>query len=143
VPDLPRGLADAVAGDWADDVGGYPLWVVKAACDHYRRTEGKRAPRPADIIALCKEETEPERHQLYEIEIALAVLPPEPEPDRITPEQAAAVLEKSGVRKDLDEAEARAKAERPRTEASKHMQERTNIAAMETLNRQRAEASGG
>ena len=67
----------------------------------------------------------------------------EPEPDRVTPEQVSAILEKSGGRKDLDEAEARAKAERPVPEWSRRMRERANAAAMETVGRQRAEASGG
>lgn len=143
MPDMPKGLADAVADDWTDDLSLYPIWVVKVACDRYRRFQATRAPRPADIIAFAEEEIEHERRQLHEIESALSAKPAEPPPDVVTPEQVAAILEKHGVRKDLDEA--RARAEKPQTEVSKRMQERANAAAMETFNRQRAELewSGG
>ncbi len=67
-----------------------------------------------------------------------------PKPDVVTPKQAAAILEDSGVRKDLDDAEARAKAGQPVPGYAIRMRERTAAAALETFNRQReaAEAAG-
>ncbi len=53
VPDVLDALAQALADDWADDLSGFPLWAVKAACDRYRRSQAMRAPRPADIIELA------------------------------------------------------------------------------------------
>ena len=81
------GLAEAVADDWADDLGGYPVWAVKAACDRYRRGEGTRAPKPANIIAFAKEEIEDERQEMREIELALRPTGAAKENEVIVPRQ--------------------------------------------------------
>ena len=60
-----------------------------------------------------------------------------PEPDVASPEQVAAILEKAGHRKMVDEAAAEKK--KPESESSRRMRERANAAAMETLRRQRGE----
>lgn len=134
VSDVPDALAQALADDWADDLGRYPIWAVKAACDRYRRSEPTRAPKPANIIAFCEEEIEDERRELREVELALTAPPTNPEPTPATPGQVADILEKSGVRKMMDEAEAEKK--RPKTRAPIH--QRAHDAAMEAFNRERA-----
>ena len=96
VPAMSPGLAAAVAEDWANDLERFPLWLVKAACDDYRKTQPIRAPKTANIIAFCQDEIDAERQELREIELALATKPATQEPPRATPEQVAAILEKSG-----------------------------------------------
>ena len=103
VPDLPDALGEAIANDWADDFGSYPLWVVKEACDRYRRSEGTRAPRPADLIAFCEGWLEDERREMSDIEMALSSKPGTSEPPpRVTPEQVGAIIDRMGMREDMD-----------------------------------------
>ena len=137
MPDMPKGLADAVADDWTDDMSAYPLWAVKAACDRYRRSQATRAPRPADIIAFAEEEIEHERQQLHEIEMALSAKPAEPEPDVVSPEQVAAILENHGHQKMMDEATAERERKRQPSPSQLAMRERAHEAAMETFRRGR------
>ena len=73
VPYVPDPFGKALADDWAEDLGSYPLWVVDLACKRYRRREADRSPRPADIIALCDEIIGVERQLMREIDLALAV----------------------------------------------------------------------
>ena len=103
VPDLPDDLGAAIANDWADDFGSYPLWAVKEACDRYRRSEGTRAPRPADIITFCEGALEDERKEMGDIELALSSKPGTSEPPpRVTPEQVGAIIDRAGLREDMD-----------------------------------------
>lgn len=137
---MSKALAKAIADDWADDLGRYPLWAVKAACDRYRRGEPVRTPKPANIIAFAEEEIEGERQQLREIELALAAQPTDPKPTLATPEQVDEILEKSGVRAMMDEAQA----EKPRPEFAEPVHRRAHDAAMEAFNRERvAEGADG
>lgn len=71
VPDVPDGLACALADDWADDLARFPVWAVKLACDGYRRTEAMRRPTPADIIERCHQEVGFAAEQMGEIKRAL------------------------------------------------------------------------
>ena len=48
-PEVERCLAD----DWAEDLGGYPLWAVEDAARTWRRTR-RFKPQPAEMIALCE-----------------------------------------------------------------------------------------
>lgn len=96
VPAMSSGLAAAVAEDWANDLERFPLWLVEAACDDYRKTHPIRAPKTANIIAFCQDEIDNERQEMREIDLALATKPATPEPTRVTPEQVSAILEKSG-----------------------------------------------
>lgn len=135
VPDMSPGMAKALADDWADDLGGYPLWAVKAACDRYRRGEPTRAPKPANIIAFAEEEIDDKRQEMREVERALSAKPAEPEPVPATREQVAAILEKHGHQKMVDEA----KAEKAKPKPRHSVHDRAAAAAMETFHRQYGE----
>ena len=52
VPGMADGLQAKVAGDWADDLAGFPLWAVQAACEDWRH-ENDRRPTPHQIVARC------------------------------------------------------------------------------------------
>lgn len=132
VPEMSTALANAGADDWADDLGRFPLWAVKAACDRYRQNEGTKTPKPANIIAFCEEEIEEEQREIYQIELALSASPLEPEPDRVTPEQVAAIHEKYGIGKMVAEAET-AKRERKRPDNTAPIHRRAHDAAMEEI----------
>ncbi len=41
-----------LADDWAEDLGGYPLWAVEEAARQWRRTR-KFRPQICEIVALC------------------------------------------------------------------------------------------
>ena len=70
----------------------------------------------------------------------MAAQPTDPKPTLATPEQVDEILEKSGVRKMMDEAEAEKK--QPKTRAPIH--QRAHDAAMEAFNRERvAEGADG
>ena len=108
VPNMSHALAQALAEDWADDLGRFPVWAVKAACDSYRRSEPTKIPKPANIIAFCMEETEGERQEMREIELALSSKPGTSEPPpRATPEQVGAIIDRMGMREDMDKITAR------------------------------------
>lgn len=49
-PEVEQRLAD----DWAEDLGGYPLWAVEAAARAWRRTR-RFKPQPVEMLALCEE----------------------------------------------------------------------------------------
>ena len=103
VPTMTPGFAQALAEDWADDLGRFPVWLVKLACDRYRRSEPTKIPKPANIIAFCMEETEGERQEMREIELALSSNPGTSEPPpRVTPEQVGAIIDRMGMREDMD-----------------------------------------
>lgn len=101
VPDMSEGLAKAIADDWADDLGVYPVWLVKEACNHYRRTEQTKIPKPANIIALCKEQIENEVQEMREIELALRSPTAMKEDEAIVPRQNKweDILETAGIGK--------------------------------------------
>jgi hypothetical protein len=51
--DDPSDRLDAAAGKWwADDLEAFPMPVIEAAINHWRRNETRR-PTPADMIKLC------------------------------------------------------------------------------------------
>jgi hypothetical protein len=54
---LPPAVEQAVAEDWADDLGEYPAWAVEEACRRWRRDPKKYRykPLPGDIRRLCEE----------------------------------------------------------------------------------------
>ncbi len=49
-PEVEQRLAD----DWAEDLGGYPLWAVDGAARTWRRTR-RFKPQPAEMVALCED----------------------------------------------------------------------------------------
>lgn len=102
VPNMSNALAQAVAEDWANDLERFPLWLVKAACDYYRWTQPIRAPKPANIIAFCQDGIDNERQEMREIELALATKPATEEPRRATAEQVGAIIDRAGLREDMD-----------------------------------------
>jgi hypothetical protein len=59
---LPPAVEQAIAEDWADDLGEYPAWAVEEACRAWRR-DPKRyrfKPLPNDIRLICEEIIEPQ-----------------------------------------------------------------------------------
>jgi len=54
---LPAAVEQAIAEDWADDLGEYPMWAVEQACREWRRhpTKFRYKPLPGDIRNLCVE----------------------------------------------------------------------------------------
>ncbi|MEI6558940.1 MAG: hypothetical protein WCO00_11085 [Rhodospirillaceae bacterium] len=54
---LPAVVEEAIAADWADDLGDYPAWVVEEACRAWRRDARRYRfrPLPGDIRRLCDE----------------------------------------------------------------------------------------
>ena len=51
----PQQIEMMMADDWAEDLGGYPAWVVEAAARHWRRTK-RFKPQICEMIALCEAE---------------------------------------------------------------------------------------
>ena len=49
----PPEVEQCLADDWAEDLGGYPLWAVEDAARTWRRTK-RFKPQPSEIIALCE-----------------------------------------------------------------------------------------
>ena len=43
-----------IADDWAEDLGGFPMWAVEEAARRWRRTR-KFKPQICEMIALCEE----------------------------------------------------------------------------------------
>ena len=99
---MSEALARGIADDWADDLGRFPVWAVKVACDRYRHGEPTKIPKPANIIAFCQEEIEDECQEMREVELALASTPATSEPPRATPEQVGAIIDRMGMREDMD-----------------------------------------
>ena len=54
---LPAAVEAAIAEDWLDDLGEWPLWVVVEAARRWRRHPVKYRfkPLPGDLRALCRE----------------------------------------------------------------------------------------
>lgn len=102
---MSKGLAQAVAEDWANDLERFPLWLVKEACDDYRRTQPIRTPKPANIIAFCQDELggyTSINMEMREIELAVATKPATEEPRRATAEQVGAIIDRAGLREEMD-----------------------------------------
>ena len=103
VPNMSPALAQALAEDWADDLGGFPLWAVKAACDRYRRNEETKTPKPAAVMGFARDEIQDEAREMDAIELALSSKPGTSEPPpRATPEQVGAIIDRMGMREDMD-----------------------------------------
>ena len=49
---LPQAVEVRVADDWAEDLGGYPMWAIDEAARIWRRTRRFR-PQICEITALC------------------------------------------------------------------------------------------
>ena len=43
-----------IADDWAEDLGGFPMWAIEEAARRWRRTR-KFRPQICEMIALCEE----------------------------------------------------------------------------------------
>ena len=56
-------VEQAMARDWADDVGEYPSWALDAAARRWRRTQ-KFRPRISEIRGFCEEIVDPHRRIL-------------------------------------------------------------------------------
>lgn len=54
---LPPAVEQAIAEDWADDLGEFPMWAIEQACRDWRRhpTKYRFKPLPGDILGLCRE----------------------------------------------------------------------------------------
>ena len=54
---LPAAVEAALARDWLDDVGEFPVWIVFEACRRWRCHPSKYRyrPLPGDLRALCLE----------------------------------------------------------------------------------------
>ncbi|HEY8612265.1 MAG TPA: hypothetical protein VIL69_13345 [Roseomonas sp.] len=50
----PEQVEMRIADDWAEDLGGYPMWAIEEAAKFWRRTR-KWKPQICEIIALCEE----------------------------------------------------------------------------------------
>ena len=55
--DLPAPVEAAIAQDWLEDLGEFPIWVVVEACKQWRRhpTKFRFKPLIGDILNLCRE----------------------------------------------------------------------------------------
>jgi hypothetical protein len=49
----PPEIQSAIADDWAEDLGSYPLWVVNEAARQWRQTKVFK-PQPSEMIKLCQ-----------------------------------------------------------------------------------------
>jgi hypothetical protein len=49
----PPEIQSAIADDWAEDLGPYPLWVINEAARQWRRTRVFK-PQPSEMIKLCE-----------------------------------------------------------------------------------------
>jgi hypothetical protein len=84
--DEPNERQDAIAGQWwADDLEAFPQPVIAAAINEWRRGQSRR-PTPHDMIQLCGKHM----HK------APAEIVPLPERQRVTKEQADAILAERG-----------------------------------------------
>jgi hypothetical protein len=70
---------------WANDLEWFPQDIIETAIATYRRSE-TRKPSPAAIIKLCREHMPKPR----------LISAPEPERERVTAEQAQAILDEFG-----------------------------------------------
>jgi len=57
---LPPDVERAIAQDWAEDLGLFPLWAVEEACRNWRRDKRRYRfkPLPGDIRNLCEQAVE-------------------------------------------------------------------------------------
>ena len=103
MPNMSGALAQALDDDCADDLEGFPLWAVKAACDRYRRNEETKIPKPAAVLGFARDEIQDEARELDSIVLALSSKPSTSEPPpRVTPEQVGAIIDRAGLREDMD-----------------------------------------
>lgn len=49
----PPEVQSAIADDWAEDLGPYPLWVINEAARQWRQTKVFK-PQPSEMIKLCQ-----------------------------------------------------------------------------------------
>jgi len=49
----PPEIQSAIADDWAEDLGPYPLWVINEAARQWRQTKVFK-PQPSEMIRLCQ-----------------------------------------------------------------------------------------
>jgi hypothetical protein len=50
----PPEVEQAMAEDWADDLGGYHIWVIEEACRRWRQTK-KFRPQISEMMDLCEQ----------------------------------------------------------------------------------------
>lgn len=63
VAELPAQVQQALAEDWAEDVGEFPAWALDEACRTWRRANPRRKPTPGEIRDLCRREVATHRRQ--------------------------------------------------------------------------------
>ena len=103
MPKMTPAFAQALADDWADDFEVFPLWAVKAACDRYRRNEERKVPTPAAVLGFARDEIQDEAREMDAMVLALSSKPGTSEPPpRVTPEQVGAIIDRAGLREDMD-----------------------------------------
>jgi hypothetical protein len=78
-------LEEAMGKQWCDDLQPFPRDVIDQSIAAWRRNQ-HRKPCPAEIIPLCRERMPKPR----------LISAPEPERERVTAEQAKALLEANG-----------------------------------------------
>lgn len=62
-PDFGPGQVRLLLADYLDDLHGYSVEAINAACTQYRRNpENKFFPRSGDLLALLKPKSEPRHH---------------------------------------------------------------------------------
>lgn len=71
---LPPAVEQAVAEDWADDLGDFPEWAVVEACRRWRRdpVRYRFKPLPGDIRALCADVVAKETTLAYRLRTLLS-----------------------------------------------------------------------
>ena len=82
---------DRLIADWVDTLQDYPLTEVRAACRAWVQDNPRRMPNEGDIRG--KVMAARAKHVA-----ALPKLQPEPQRERATPEQAAAILAEAGFK---------------------------------------------
>lgn len=70
VSDMTPGMQRAVADDWINVLGEFPITAIIAACENWLKSATRR-PVPADIFARCAADVAAERHILQRLDAIL------------------------------------------------------------------------
>jgi hypothetical protein len=57
--DTPQAVREAELDDWAEAIGGYPMWAVQNACRWWKsgdNADRRKRPLEGDIAARCRKE---------------------------------------------------------------------------------------
>ena len=90
--ELSSEMKAAVMADWSDELEDWTVEQVRWGLRQWRKDNPRRKPNPGDVVAILKEQ----RGKTEMAKLA-AIAPPEPErPERVSPEQASAILAEVG-----------------------------------------------